>query len=105
MPKDIKKQYHFLDLPYNSTVEDIEIRSNALIKVLRARAIKKGVNNTFKIDKVKASRDKILNYVQQNGIPKGNGVLYDVSINTIYTQLFTFVAIIVLAICSIMSLI
>ena len=63
MPKEIKKLFDFLNLEYNSSVEDIKARQRVLIKVLRAKGIKKGKSYVEKIDKVNSATNQILAYV------------------------------------------
>ena len=105
MPKKIKKYYHFLDLPYNSSIEEIQSREKVLIKTLRAKAIKTGVSCTEKINKVVNAANNILGYVEKNGVPNGVGYLYNTPLSTLYTQIFVFALVIITAVCSVISLI
>ena len=63
MPKEIKKLFDFMNLEYNSSVEDIKSRQRVLIKVLRAKGIKRGKSYVEKIDKVNSATNQILAYV------------------------------------------
>ena len=52
MPKEIKKHYNYLDLPYSSNAEEVRLREKVLIKILNTKEIKKGVKYTEKLNKV-----------------------------------------------------
>lgn len=105
MPKQIKKHYHFLDLSYTATEEDILYKQKALIKFYRAKGIKRGVAYTNKINKVVNSTNVVLNFVKKNGVQTNVEPLFDTQKSTIFSQVFAFVVLTILAVCCIIALI
>ena len=84
MPKEIKKLFDFMNLEYNSSVEDIKSRQRVLIKVLRAKGIKRGKSYAEKIDKVNSATNQILAYISVHDnsnepIPFYRTTTYDLS--------------------------
>lgn len=103
MTKEIKKHYHFLDLPYSANADEIKSRQKAMIKVLRAQAIFKGKENNQKIIKVQRAGEELLNYIENNGVLK-NGTIFETGFNSIVTQLFVMLIMGIIAIVGFVSL-
>lgn len=87
MPKDIKRCYHFLDLPYDATVEDVRSRQKVKIKMLRAQAIRKGISNKKKINEVAIIGEELIDFIEREGVQPPEKVLFDTKPNEIFTQL------------------
>lgn len=66
MKKNLKKCYRLLDLPFDSTEEDVELRKRAMIKILESET---GVKNEKKITFVENASSLILENIKNNGIP------------------------------------
>lgn len=105
MPSYIKKHYHYLDLPYNSTIEEIEIREKALVKFWRTKGEQIGKVYTKKVKKIVNSSNIIISYVKKNGVPSNVEPLFDTNKNSIFNQLFVLGILAVLAICCVCALI
>ena len=68
MTKEIKKYYKYLDLPYDATEQDALTREKAIIKVLRAKAIKQKKNYNEEINKVAEYTNKVIENIKNNGV-------------------------------------
>lgn len=68
MPRDIKECYIFLDLPFTSTLEQIETKQKVLNKAWHARELEKNRTYTKKIKKVNDVSQKLINYVTIHGV-------------------------------------
>ena len=42
MDKEIKRCYHYMDLKYDSTIDEIKSRQKIMIKIFRAKSINSG---------------------------------------------------------------
>ena len=84
MNKDLRKSYEILDLPISSTIEDVETRQNALIK------IEKSNGNIKKIEIIQNSATKIIENIKKNGIPKDNHK-FSASNESLITLIIVFV--------------
>ena len=69
MTKDLKQSYEYLNLPYSATIEDVEARKNALIKIANAKSIEKKIDTKDEIQKIEDSANIICLNLNQNGIP------------------------------------
>ena len=79
MNKELIKSYDILNLPFSSTVEEVEIRKNALIKVYNNKAVKKGVSYDKQIGEIETSASLIIENIKKNGIPNTEYHLYNSS--------------------------
>ena len=104
MTKEMKRYYHFLDLPYNATIDDVRSRQKVLIKVLRAKAIKRGISYKKKINKIAIVGEEIINFIKGYGVQPPEKVLFDTKISDLITQLFLFLIVSTVSIISIISL-
>ena len=69
MEKNLKKCYEYLDLNYSATIEDVEARKNALIKIANSSAKEKRINVENEIQIIEDYSNKICSYISQNGVP------------------------------------
>ena len=69
MNKDIKKCYEILDLPMCATVEDVEARKKALIKIYNNKGMEKGISYEKQIGMVEESANKIIENLAINQTP------------------------------------
>ncbi len=99
MDKEIKRCYHYMDLKYDSTIDEIKSRQKIMIKIFRAKSINSGKSYKNQIAKVNSSTSKILDYIKVNGIPKASLFNFSSTINEVAT--LTFVLIIMVIICTV----
>ena len=104
MDKELKKHYHFMDLKYDATVEEIKSRQKVMIKVYRAKGIKTGKSYKNEIARVNFATSKILSNIKQNGIPKGNLFNFSSSINDMATLIFVLIIMMIICIVSFLTL-
>lgn len=69
MNKELKKCYHYMDLPYNSTVEEIKAKQDALLKINASKAKITGKSCEKELNKINNSAKSILDNIKKNGIP------------------------------------
>ena len=69
MEKNLKKSYQYLDLPYSATIEEVEARKKALIKILTSKDIENKINKEKEIALVNNSANVIIKNIKQNGVP------------------------------------
>lgn len=105
MPKEIKQCYQHMDISFSSTVEEIKEREKVMIKLLRAKAIKKKKSYNNQINKVVNSANNILDYINKNGIPNVTDSLFETPLASIITQIVVVIAFAIISICSINALI
>ena len=70
MEKNLKKGYRYLDLAYSATIDEIEARKVALIKMLKAKERDKNISCEKEIFKVENSANILIENIKNNGIPK-----------------------------------
>lgn len=70
MEKNLRKCYEHLELPYSATIEDVEARKSALIKILNSQAHDNKVSNEKEIALVEKSANTICEEIKKNGIPQ-----------------------------------
>ncbi len=104
MDKELKQCYHYLDLNYDSTVEEIKSKQKIMIKIYRAKSIKTGKSYKDEIAKVNLSTNKILSNIKQNGIPKGSVFNFSSNINDIASLIFVLLIIIIICTISFLTL-
>ena len=99
MNKSLKKCYHYLDLPYNATEEDVITRENALIKILKAKETKNKVSYEEKINRVMSSANLIIENIKTNGIPNVKPHWFETSNESLFIQIaiLCFVGVLCLA--------
>lgn len=69
MNRELKKCYECLDLPINATIEDVETRKKALIKIYNNKTIEKGISYEKQIGLVETSAVAIVENIKKNGLP------------------------------------
>lgn len=96
MEKNLRKCYQNLELPYNATIEQVEAREKALIKILSAQENDKKTSCDAKINNVKVSANKIVENIKKHGIPNEENHDFEASNESVAGILivFVFVAII-----------
>ena len=104
MPKEIKKHYHFMDLSYSSTLDQIKEREKVMIKILRAKAIRKRRSYNNEIEQVISATNSLIDYVEKNGVSNINDSLFDTPKSNIISQAIVLAAVVAILICSIISL-
>ena len=105
MPKEIKQYYQFMNLSYSSTIEQVEEREKVMIKILRAKAIKKNKSNNEKIDQVVMSANGIIGYIEKNGVPNIKDNMFNTSKTSIFYEILMLFAVLMALGFSIYSLI
>lgn len=103
--KELKKCYYYLDLPFSATEEDVRKREKVLIKIWRAKGMKKGVSYASKIHEVALKANTILQYIETNGAPKFKEFAYETSKEALIIQSLTLFAVIIVAFVTFFSLI
>ena len=93
MDKNLKKCYEYLDLPITATIEEVELRQKALIKIYNNKSTEKGVSYDKKIGIVETSASAIIENIKNNGIPKDEHHYFDSSWKSIgiLTTILAFV--------------
>ena len=79
MNKQLKKAYEKLDLPFSATVEEVELRKNALLKILRDEEHDKGRSNQKSVADVENSVKIIIENIKKNGTPSVENQSFDSS--------------------------
>ena len=79
MNKSLRKSYERLDLPYNSTIDEVQAREKALIKILKSKEIDNGVSCKKEISNVQKASALIIENIKTNGIPKEDFYKYEAS--------------------------
>ena len=105
MPKEIKKIYNFMNLSYSSSIEEVQEKENDMIKTLQAKAMKKHKSCDEEINKVVDSANKLIEYIEKNGVPNKRDNLFNTSNSSIMTQLIMLFAVIMVLAFTIYSLI
>lgn len=96
MEKELKKCYHYMDLRYDSTIEEIKSRQKIMIKIFRAKSVKSGKSYKNEIAKVNNSTNKILANIKQNGIPKASIFNFSSTVNEVATLIFVLIIMIII---------
>ena len=91
MNKELKKCYEYLDLPINSTIEDVQAREKALIKIYQSKAQEKGVSYEKQIGLVETYAREIIENIKNNGVVKEEFHRFESSWNSISILLIIFV--------------
>ena len=105
MPKEIKRYYNFMNLSYTSTIEQVQEREKVMIKLFRAKAIKKNKSYQNKINEIVTSANSIVEYIEKNGVSNKKDFLFNTPMKSIISQIFILAAVVIVLIGSIYSLI
>lgn len=84
MEKELKNSYFRLDLQYSATIEDVEARKKALIKILKIEEKEKNVSKQNEIKQVKDDCSLIIQNIKNNGIPKEECHRFETSNESIF---------------------
>ena len=68
MDKELRKCYQKLDLPYDATEEQVELRKKVLIKIYSAKANDKNISTEKEIEEVEISASLILENIKKRDI-------------------------------------
>ena len=105
MPKEIKKFYNFMNLSYSASIEEVQEREKVMIKVLRAKAIKKHKSYNLEINKVVSSANGIVDYIEKNGVPNKRDFLFNTPKSSLISQIIVLITLLMVLGFSIYSLI
>ena len=105
MLKDIKKAYCFLNLPFTANKEEVQRQEKVLIKIERAKALKNGKSRKLKINKIVKQSNIVLEYIEQNGIPKFKEEAFVTTYKDVIVELCILVAVSVVGLIGFFSLI
>ena len=105
MPKEIRKFYNFMNLSYSSSIEEVQEREKVMINALQAKAMKNKKSYDDKINKVVNSANKLVDYIEKNGVPNKKDNLFNTSKTSLFYQLIMLFAVIMVLYFSIYSLI
>lgn len=94
MTKNLKKCYHFMNLRYDASPEEVRVRQKIMLKVLRAKALKTKNFNNPKIKKVNLCAEAILANIELNGVPTQK-IVFDTTLDNLGTL---FIAVIIMLI-------
>lgn len=90
MEKELKNSYFRLDLQYSATIEDVEARQKALVKILTLEEKEKNVSKKKEIEQVKDDCALIIENIKNNGIPKEKCHRFEASNESIFGLLIVF---------------
>ncbi len=96
MPKDIKKLFDYMNLEYNSSAEEVQSKQKVLIKVLRAKGMKRGKSYNAEIDKVNKASAQILDYLSAHDNKNEPIPFYKTSTSELSTLAFSLVIAIII---------
>ena len=105
MPKEIKKIYNFMNLSYSSSIEEVQERKNVMINTFQAKTMKNHKSYDKEINKVVDSANKLVKYIEKNGVPNKKDNLFNTSNSNITTQLIVLISVIMVLAFAIYSLI
>ena len=100
MEKKLKKCYCCLDLPYNATIDEVEAREKAMIKVLNAKENETKISCEKEIEEVQISSKTIVENIKKNGIPKEEYHRFSTSNESLIGWIIIFVLVVVLCVLS-----
>ncbi len=96
MTEEIKQMYKFFNLDFDASVEDVKGRQKSMIKVERAKAIKRGVSNKKKINQIALMGEELVHFIETNGVQEKEKVTFDTKLSDVITELsLAFIAFIV----------
>ena len=79
MDKKLRRCYEILDLNISSTIEDVQIRKNAMVKIYNNKSLEKGVSHDKQLGVIEESASLIIENIKNNGIPKEENHYFDSS--------------------------
>ena len=105
MPKEIRKFYNFMNLSYSSSIEEVQECEKVMINVLQAKAMKNKKSYDDKINKVVNSANKLVDYIEKNGVPNKRENLFNTSKTSLFYQLIMLFSVVMVLYFSIYSLV
>lgn len=105
MPKKVKKCFYSLDLPLNANADQVKAREKVLIKIARAKALKKGYSSKNKVEKIATNANTILDYISKNGVCSEQEYYFNTSPKAIVVQLCLLGCVCIVAFVGFISLI
>ncbi len=96
MKAEIKKCYKYLDLPFNATKEDVELRQKIRIKMLKSKATSKNRSYDEEIEKVNFSALTLIDFIDKNGVQEPQKFSFRPTAEDIYGELFILLILIIL---------
>ena len=105
MPKEIRKFYNFMNLSYSSSIEEVQECEKVMINVLQAKAMKNKKSYDDKINKVVNSANKLVDYIEKNGVPNKRDNLFNTSKTSLFYQLIMLFSVVMVLYFSIYSLV
>ena len=103
MTKEIKKDYCFLDLPYSATEEDVKLNEKAMIKIIRAKAIKHQKDSKEDVQKVVDASERVMEYIKKNGVAEERQI-FKASTERVILLIFILVLFIIMFVTSLIAL-
>ena len=97
MTKNLKKCYHFMNLRYDASPEQVRVRQKVMKKILRAKALRTKNFNNPKIKKVNLCAEAILANIELNGVQTQN-ILFDTTLENLGSLFTTLLIVFVLTI-------
>ena len=90
MDKDLKNSYDLLELPITATKTEVITRQKALIKIYKGKEIEDNVVYDKEITKITNAATKILDNINENGIPEEVRHKFEVTNESIVGLLIVF---------------
>lgn len=100
MKAEIKRCYNYLDLPFDATIQDVELRQKVMIKIYRAKALKTNKSYQDKIDRINNSALTLIDFIDKNGVQKPAIFSFKPSAEDIYGELFVLLIVMMLCVTS-----
>ena len=97
MTKNLKKCYHFMNLRYDASPDEVRVRQKIMLKILRAKALKTKNFNNPKIKKVNLCAEAILANIEINGVPTQK-IVFDTTLENLGSLFTTLLIVFVFAI-------
>ncbi len=88
MKKVLKKCYRTLDLPFNSTIEDVELRKKAILKTLEIEHNSKKTKQKIYIEN---SANIIIENIKNNGVPNEEDHYFESSNESIFALVIVLI--------------
>ncbi len=85
MDKNLRKCYECLDLPISATIQDVQLREKALIKICENKALENGISCDKEIGIIETSAKTVIENIKNNGIPKEENHYFDSSWKSVVT--------------------
>ena len=81
MDKKLRKSYDYLDLPYSSTIEEVDAKKDIMIKVAKSDL---NNSNDKQVKRVLNCANLIIDNIKNNGIPNEMDHRFEMSMELIY---------------------